>query len=161
MEAFAVTAQSLVGYFLGSEDVHTARRVAFYSSAWSVGTGVLLSGAMLLSTDIVIRAFVPATAVALFMPAWIIASLTQPLSAIAFVTDGIHWGTGDYTYMRNGMVIATGCAVAMLYSINTGADNAFTLVWGADGGLDTDSFHMGRDSCCAGCWQCPDWQSTG
>ncbi|MEM9953000.1 MAG: MATE family efflux transporter [Chloroflexota bacterium] len=129
MEAFAVTAQSLVGYFLGSENIPTARRVSLYSSVWSVGTGVVLAGAMLLSTDLVIQAFVPEGAIAVFMPAWIIASISQPLSAIAFVTDGIHWGTGDYRYMRNGMVISTVIAGGMLLAININADNAFTLVW--------------------------------
>ena len=129
MEAFAVTAQSLVGYFLGSEDVPTARRVSLYSTVWSIGTGVVLAGAMLLSTDLVIAAFVPETAVPVFMGAWIVASVSQPLSAVAFVTDGIHWGTGDYRYMRNGMVISTLIAAAMLYSINITAANAFMMVW--------------------------------
>src|SRR5690606_41975355 len=68
-------------------------------------------------------------AVAVFMPAWIIASLSQPISAVAFVTDGIHWGTGDYPYMRNGMIISTIIAGVMLYLINPNAENAFTLVW--------------------------------
>lgn len=129
MEAFAVTAQSLVGYFIGSKDILTARRVSYYSAVWSIGTGVVLTGAMLLSTDIVIAAFVPESAISIFMSGWIIASLMQPLSAIAFVTDGIHWGTGDYRYMRNGMVISTVIAGIMLYSIDTGAENAFTLLW--------------------------------
>ncbi|MGJ3239306.1 MAG: MATE family efflux transporter [Anaerolineae bacterium] len=131
MEAFAVTAQSLVGYFVGSRDLPTARRVSTLSLWWSVATGVVLAGAMLLSTDLVIRAFVPAGAVAVFMPAWIIASISQPLSAVAFVTDGIHWGTGDYRYMRNGMIIASLLASALLLGIDTSAEGAFTWVWGA------------------------------
>ena len=129
MEAFAVTAQSLVGYFLGSEDIPTARRVSFYSGLWGIGTGVILTGAMLLSTNLVIAAFVPESAIPVFMSGWILASLMQPLSAIAFVTDGIHWGTGDYRYMRNGMIVSTLIAGFMLYSINTEANNAFMLVW--------------------------------
>lgn len=129
MEAFAVTAQSLVGYFLGSDDIRTARRVATFSTIWSIGTGVILAIAMLLSTDAVISVFVPERAIAVFMPAWIIASISQPLSAVAFVTDGIHWGTGDYRYMRNGMIVSTVIAGALLFLINTTAENAFTLVW--------------------------------
>ncbi|MGB7342504.1 MAG: MATE family efflux transporter, partial [Phototrophicaceae bacterium] len=118
MEAFAVTAQSLVGYFLGSNQVRIARKVSLYSTVWSIGTGVVLAILMLLSTDLVIATFVPERAVAVFMPAWIIASVSQPLSAIAFVTDGIHWGTGDYRYMRNGMITATVIAALVLGSIN-------------------------------------------
>ncbi|MEO1646937.1 MAG: MATE family efflux transporter, partial [Chloroflexota bacterium] len=67
--------------------------------------------------------------VAVFMPAWIVASVSQPLSAVAFVTDGIHWGTGDYRYMRNGMLLATLIACVSLFLIDTTANNALVYVW--------------------------------
>ncbi|MEL6404891.1 MAG: MATE family efflux transporter [Chloroflexota bacterium] len=129
MEAFAVTAQSLVGYFVGATAIRYARRVSAYCTVWSIGTGVVLAILMLLSTDLVIAAFVPESAVAVFMPAWIVASVSQPLSAVAFVTDGIHWGTGDYRYMRNGMIIATLIASISLFLIDTTANNALVYVW--------------------------------
>lgn len=129
MEAFAVTAQSLVGYFVGSKVIRLARRVSVYTTAWSVGTGVVLAILMLLSTDLVIAAFVPEAAVAVFLPAWIVASISQPLSAVAFVTDGIHWGTSDYRYMRNGMIVSTVIAAAALLLIDTTAANALVYVW--------------------------------
>lgn len=129
MEAFAVTAQSLVGYFLGSADIRTARRVSTLSLIWSVGTGAVLTAAMLLSTDLVIDIFVPENAVAVFIPAWVAASLMQPLSAIAFTTDGIHWGTGDYRYMRNGMIVATLIAGGLMLLVNTEVANALLWVW--------------------------------
>jgi MATE family multidrug resistance protein len=44
---------------------------------------------------------------ALFFPAWTAAALIQPIGALAFVTDGIHWGTGDFRYLRNVVVLAT------------------------------------------------------
>ena len=39
MEGFAVTAQSMIGYFVGSGDLRTAKRLAGYCLGWSVLTG--------------------------------------------------------------------------------------------------------------------------
>lgn len=129
MDAMAMTAQSLVGYFLGAKDIDRARQVASYSAVWSVGIGVVLTVAMFLSTRLVIKVFIPAGAEAVFLPAWIIAAISPPFNALAFITDGIHWGTGDYRYLRNAMLLATVIGAAALFAIDTAAANAFTWVW--------------------------------
>src|SRR5690606_30576205 len=118
-------AQSLVGYFIGSERIGTARQVAVYSVWWSVGTGVVLTVLMLLSTNFIIGIFLPVQAAATFIPAWIVAALGQPLNALAFVTDGIHWGTSDYRYLRNGMLTATFLGGLALFAIDPTMTNAF------------------------------------
>jgi len=63
-------------------------------------------------------AFVPERARALFATAWWIAVVAQPLNALAFVTDGILWGAGDYRYMRNAMVVASVAAGLLLLSLD-------------------------------------------
>lgn len=107
LEAFATTAQSLVGYFYGSGRLAEARRVAKVAMGWSVGVGVVLAAGMWLGRWGLAAWLVPVTAVGVFMPAWFVAAITQPLNALAFITDGIHWGTGDYRFLRNGMLAAT------------------------------------------------------
>jgi multidrug resistance protein, MATE family len=129
MEGFAMTAQSLVSYFLGAERVRQARYAAALAVWWSVGTGFVLLVLMLLGTNLVIAALLPAEAVAVFGAAWVIAALTQPLSGLAFVTDGIHWGTGDYAYLRNAMLIATLCGGIVLLLIDPNMPDAFAWVW--------------------------------
>ena len=129
MEGFAVTAQSLVGFFMGANTPLTARRVANLSVRWGFGTGFVLSVLMLLSVDWVIALLVPDDAVTVFRSAWVIAALMQPLLALAFVTDGIHWGTGDYAFMRNAMLTSTFIGAVGLLLIDTNSDNAFALLW--------------------------------
>lgn len=131
MEGFAVTAQSLVGYFLGASLVQVARRASAVSTGWSLGAGFALTLIMLVSTPLVIALFLPPEAVAVFIPAWQIAALMQPLAGLAFVTDGIHWGTGDYTYMRNGMLAASGAGALLLLLVDPAAAGAFVWVWWA------------------------------
>jgi MATE family multidrug resistance protein len=133
LDAFAVSTQSLVGYFVGAGQVGQARRAASLSIWWSLGSGVLLAAGMVLLTDATIRLMVPAAAVAVFGPAWIVSAIAQPLNALAFSTDGVHMGTGDYGYLRNGMFAATLVGVAWLLLIPVDAPGAFTQVWWATG----------------------------
>ena len=129
VEAFATTAQSLVGYFYGSGQVQYAKRVALSTIRWSMAAGVALMLAMLTATPVVNRSFVPADAAVLFALPWAMAALSQPLNALAFITDGIHWGTGDYRFLRNAMLVATVCGMLGLHSVITDSDEHFSAVW--------------------------------
>ncbi|MCA9935101.1 MAG: MATE family efflux transporter [Ardenticatenaceae bacterium] len=130
LDALAVTAQSLVGYFMGANDVAQARRVAAVTSGWSVVLGLLLTVAMFLGEDWVRGMLVPETAVALFNLPWLVAAAAQPINALAFITDGIHWGTGDYRYLRNGMLAATLVGVVGLWLVDANGERALLWVWG-------------------------------
>lgn len=117
LDAFAITGQSLVGYFLGADDRFHARKVARAVCVWSFGTGFVLCGFMLLGEQAVAWLLVPPTAYAVFGPGWLVVALTQPVGALSFATDGIHWGTGDFRYLRNAMLVAvcigSGCVLAV------------------------------------------------
>jgi MATE family multidrug resistance protein len=129
LDSYAATAQSLVGYFLGARRVALARRVAGVAAVWSLGTGFALALAMLAGEGAVRALLVPASAAEVFAAAWLVAALSQPLNALSFVTDGIHWGTRDYRYLRNAMLAATGLGAALLALVDTGAPGALTRVW--------------------------------
>lgn len=134
LDAFAATAQSLVGYFVGAEMRAEARRVAFVACAWSLGTGGALAAAMLAFTGLVAAALVPPPAREIFGPAWIACAAMQPINALSFATDGIHWGTSDYRYLRNAMLAATALGAAGIWLLDEGAAGALTLVWIVTGG---------------------------
>ncbi len=127
LEGFATTSQSLVGYFLGARLVEVAKQVVRLSLGWGLGAGVVMGALMLGGQGWIQRLFVPEAAVAAFAPAWIIAAFAQPLNAFAFVTDGVHWGTGDYRYLRNAMFVSTLVSSAALFALDTGSPNL--LVW--------------------------------
>lgn len=129
LEAFATTAQSLIGYFYGAQRLDFAKRVATITTLWSLGTGVVLMVGMLVTTQLVTDILVPDDTVAVFFTAWLVASLSQPLNAIAFITDGIHWGTSDYSFLRNAMICATVIGLVGLQLIPIDHTEAFTYVW--------------------------------
>ncbi|MEM7117972.1 MAG: MATE family efflux transporter [Chloroflexota bacterium] len=129
LEAFATTAQSLIGYFMGSRQIAEAKRVVALGLGWSIASGVGLGLVMWLGQDWVVRVLVPTTAVSVFISPWLVAAAVQPLNAFAFLTDGVHWGTGDYRYLRNAMLAATLFASLGLVLIDPAQPNALLWVW--------------------------------
>jgi MATE family multidrug resistance protein len=129
LDAAAITAQSLIGWFIGSGRIIDARRVAGFVCLWSTLIGAILGATMLGFRDVIAAALVPPSAVALFFPAWVAASLAQPIGALAFVTDGVHWGTGDFGYLRNVVVLATGCGALGIWLLGDGSPTLVTDIW--------------------------------
>jgi MATE family multidrug resistance protein len=129
LDALAITAQSLVGYFIGSHAAAQAKRVALYSCVWGIGLGVVLALGMWLWQDWIARMLVPETAVSVFFAAWLMSAVVQPVNALAFVTDGVHWGTGDFAYLRNGMFAASLLGSVGLLLIDQTAADALLWVW--------------------------------
>ena len=129
LDAYAVTAQSLIGYFLGATRIDLARQAARIACRWALGTGGVLFLALLLGERLLAFLLVPPSAQALFLTGLLICAVTQPLNALSFVTDGIHWGTGDYAYLRNAMIAATGTGGMVLLFIDPTHTQAFAQVW--------------------------------
>jgi MATE family multidrug resistance protein len=114
LDAYGVAAQSLVGFFLAAGRRDVARRVAGVACTWGLGTGVLLGLGMVATTGPVMTLLVPMEARDAFVGAWWVAALFQPLNSLSFVTDGIHWGTSDYRFLRNAVATATGTGAVLL-----------------------------------------------
>jgi len=129
LDGVALTGQSLVAYFLGRGDPKTARHVALVCVQLGLSIGVGLTIVLIAASELVANIFVPATALPAFRQAWILLALSQPIAALSFATDGIHWGTGDYAYLRNTMIIGTLSGVAILLMLNPQAPAAFRWVW--------------------------------
>ncbi len=128
LDAFAITGQSLIGYFMGSSAIPAARQVAGMVCRWSLGTGTLLMIAMLLLEEPIAWLLIPPGIHSTFATGWLVASLIQPINALSFATDGIHWGTGDFRYLRNAMLISSLGGMALLLA--TSAVNAQPpLLW--------------------------------
>ena len=129
LDAFAVTAQSLIGYFVGAAQIAQARQVARIAALWGLGIGVGVTLVLLVAEEVVATVLVPRPARELFTMGWTICALSQPINAVSFVTDGIHWGTGDYAYLRNAMLLATVVSVILLQLIDRTQPYAFSQVW--------------------------------
>jgi MATE family multidrug resistance protein len=129
LDAFGAAAQSLIGFFLGAGQLRQARRVATIACIWGAGSGIALTLVMLAASSGVAAGFLPPEVHALFGAAWVVFALAQPANALAFVTDGIHWGTSDYRFLRNAMIASTAAGLIALYGIDPSGPHALTVIW--------------------------------
>jgi putative MATE family efflux protein len=107
LDALAVPAQVFVSSNLGAGDSEGARRVGRRTLrlGLAAGTGLAVVTAalalwvpVLFTSDLAVR---HAATVAL-----LVAALTQPMAALAFVLDGLILGLSDYVAMRRAMILA-------------------------------------------------------
>ena len=105
------------------------RKVARFVCLWSFLTGLVMGVVLWFGQGIVKTFLVPPSAISLFTPAWAIAALIQPVNALAFATDGIHWGTGDFRYLRNAVITATTCGAVAIYLLDETMAGALTWIW--------------------------------
>lgn len=94
-----------------------------------MGAGIALMIVMLASSSSIAAAFLPVEVHAMFNAAWLAYALAQPANALAFVTDGIHWGTSDYRFLRNAMILSTTTGLIALYGIAPEGPDALTVIW--------------------------------
>lgn len=131
LDAYAGAAQSLVGYFHGRGLRQMSRRVARLSCLWALATGAGLSLFLWVAEPWVARLLVPESAFLVFRNAWVWAVWLQPINALSFVTDGIHWATMDYAFLRNVMLAASVAGGWAVVSVGQQAEPSLFGVWGA------------------------------
>ena len=142
LDAFAASAQSLVGYFVGAGNRAAARRVARVACCWALAAGLVLALVLWFGRGPVAWLVVPLAARDAFVAVWWISLVALPFNALAFVTDGIHWGAGDYRYLRNVMSAATALGLGgLLVGAPSGLDD-FRWVW-----VVTDAWIVVRATC--------------
>lgn len=129
LDAYASTVQSLVGYFVGRDSLFWAKKVVLVGAKWSLWTGFALGALMWFGRDLVMGILIPASAVGVFLPAWAISSLSQPINSIAFLTDGANWGTGDFRFLRNAMIVSVLIAMIGVWLVDLSAPRALMGIW--------------------------------
>ena len=155
LDAYAISGQSLVGYFMGSDWLAQARRVAAVVCIWSLGIGVLLSVTMIVGRGFFEYLLVPVSARVIFAPAWMVASAIQPLNALAFGTDGILWGAGDFRYLRNVVTLATLCGAVALNFLDREMTGGLMWIWLITGGWIAIRAVFGVGRIWPGAWNSP------
>ena len=160
LDSSAITAQSLIGYYFGPGRFDKARIVARMVCIWSLLIGVALTTVMLLYSSLFAGLLVPLSGAAFFYPAWSVSAVFQPVAAIAFVTDGIHWGTGDFRYLRNAVIVATIIGLSLLLTAEAVDKQSLTLIWWITGFWLLVRSVFGTIRIWPGTSRCPLWLST-
>ncbi|MFJ3778122.1 MATE family efflux transporter [Streptomyces sp. NPDC090075] len=131
LDAIAIAGQSIIGRYLGAEDTEGAREAGRRMVQWGIATGVALGLLVVAARPLFLPLFTSDPAVTdTALPALLIVAVSQPISGVVFVLDGVLMGAGDGPYLAGAMVVtlAVFTPVALLVPVLGGG---LTALWGA------------------------------
>lgn len=132
VDGFAYATETTIGHWLGRGNREKAHASGVAALLWGVGAGVVFAIVYFVGVDFIARFFthdeqVIAVVVGL---AWIVA-ISQPVSAAAYVFDGILIGATDTRYLRDAMLLSSGVFVAYIAAGWALFGLSLPLVWTA------------------------------
>ncbi|WP_340377691.1 MATE family efflux transporter [Streptomyces sp. SS7] len=131
LDAIAIAGQAIIGRFLGAGDARGAREACRRMVQWGIAVGLLLGLLVILARPVFLPLFTSDSGVKdAALPALLVVALSQPVSGIVFVLDGVLMGAGDGPYLAWAMVatLAVFTPVALIVPVVGGG---LTALWGA------------------------------
>ncbi|MGW4781037.1 MATE family efflux transporter [Streptomyces filamentosus] len=120
LDAIAIAGQAIIGRYLGADDAEGARRVCRRMIQWGVVSGVVLGLLLVLTSPLFVPLFTGDPAVrSTLLPVLLIVALSQPISGVVFILDGVLMGAGDGPYLAWAMLLtlAVFAPVALLVPV--------------------------------------------
>ncbi|MFJ4538433.1 MATE family efflux transporter [Streptomyces tibetensis] len=106
LDAIAIAGQAIIGRYLGAGDTQGAREACRRMVEWGIAVGVVLGVLVVLARPAFLPLFTSDAAVKdVALTALIIVALSQPISGIVFVLDGVLMGAGDGPYLAWAMLL--------------------------------------------------------
>ncbi|MEU2239796.1 MATE family efflux transporter [Streptomyces sp. NPDC018338] len=131
LDAIAIAGQAIIGRYLGANDAEGARQVCRRMVQWGVLSGVVLGALLIAARPLFVPLFTSDTTVQdTLLPALLVVALSQPISGVVFVLDGVLMGAGDGPYLAWAMLLTlvVFAPVALLVPVLGGG---LTALWWA------------------------------
>ncbi|MEV8552404.1 MATE family efflux transporter [Streptomyces glaucescens] len=129
LDAIAIAGQAIIGRYLGAGDAQRARDVCRRMVQWGVAVGVLLGLLVIVSRPLFLPLFTGDPAVKdAALPALLVVALSQPISGVVFVLDGVLMGAGDGPYLAWAMVVTLAVFTPVALLVPT-VGGGLTLLW--------------------------------
>ncbi|MFB4423213.1 MATE family efflux transporter [Streptomyces sp. QL37] len=131
LDAIAIAGQAIIGRYLGADDAKGAREACRRMVQWGIGSGVVLGVVIVLARPLFVPLFTGDPSVKdTLLPALLVVALSQPISGVVFVLDGVLMGAGDGRYLAWAMILTLAVfAPAALLVPSFGG--GLTALWGA------------------------------
>ncbi|MFJ2828654.1 MATE family efflux transporter [Streptomyces sp. NPDC087263] len=131
LDAIAIAGQAIIGRYLGAGDAQGAREACRRMVQWGIATGVVLGLLVIAARPLFLPLFTGDSVVQnAALPALLLVAVSQPISGIVFVLDGVLMGAGDGPYLAWAMLVTLliFAPVALLVPVLGGG---LTALWGA------------------------------
>ncbi|MFF5783784.1 MATE family efflux transporter [Streptomyces sp. NPDC012693] len=130
LDAIAIAGQAIIGRYLGADDAEGARQVCRRMVQWGVVSGVVLGALIIVARPLFIPLFTSDTAVQdTLLPALLVVALSQPISGVVFVLDGVLMGAGDGPYLAWAMLLTLAVFAPVALMIPTLGGGLTALWW--------------------------------
>ncbi|WP_405762182.1 MATE family efflux transporter [Streptomyces sp. NBC_00045] len=131
LDAIAIAGQAIIGRYLGADDTEGAKAVCRRIVQWGIVSGIVLGALVIAARPLFIPLFTsdPAVEDAL-LPALLVVALSQPVSGIVFVLDGVLMGAGDGRYLAWAMLLTLAVFTPAALLIPT-VGGGLTMLWWA------------------------------
>ncbi|MGW4163929.1 MATE family efflux transporter [Streptomyces sp. NPDC004788] len=131
LDAIAIAGQAIIGRYLGADDADGARQVCRRMVQWGVVCGIALGVLLILTRPLFVPLFTDDSAVRdVLLPALLVVALSQPISGVVFVLDGVLMGAGDGPYLAWAMLL-TLAVFAPIALLVPSLGGGLTALWGA------------------------------
>ncbi|XP_030450655.2 protein DETOXIFICATION 45, chloroplastic [Syzygium oleosum] len=114
-DALAASAQALIAGSLSKSDYRTVREVTDFILKIGLLTGISLAAILLISFGSLANLFTNDADVLLIVKTGVLfVSASQPLNALAYIFDGLHYGVSDFPYAAYSMMLVGTISSAFL-----------------------------------------------
>uniref|UniRef100_A0AAU2JTI6 MATE family efflux transporter n=1 Tax=Streptomyces sp. NBC_00049 TaxID=2903617 RepID=A0AAU2JTI6_9ACTN len=130
LDAIAIAGQAIIGRYLGAGDTEGAKVVCRRMVQWGIVSGIVLGLLVILARPLFIPLFTsdPAVKDAL-LPTLLVVALSQPVSGIVFVLDGVLMGAGDGRYLAWAMLLTLAVFAPVALLVPTLGGGLTALWW--------------------------------
>ncbi|MET9606422.1 MATE family efflux transporter [Streptomyces sp. NPDC006512] len=131
LDAIAIAGQAIIGRYLGAGDTEGAKAVCRRMVQWGIVSGIVLGLLVVVARPVFIPLFTRDPVVEdVLLPALLVVAVSQPVSGIVFVLDGVLMGAGDGPYLARAMLVtlAVFAPAALLVPVLGGG---LTTLWWA------------------------------
>ncbi|MFE0641557.1 MATE family efflux transporter [Streptomyces sp. NPDC058877] len=131
LDAIAIAGQAIIGRYLGAADAEGARQACRRMVQWGVVSGVVLGALLVVTRPLFVPLFTSDTTVQdTLLPALLVVALSQPISGVVFVLDGVLMGGGDGPYLARAMLFTLAVFAPVALLVPT-FDGGLTALWWA------------------------------
>ncbi len=130
LDAIAIAGQAIIGRYLGAGDTEGAKGACRRMVQWGIASGIALGILVVAASPLLLPLFTSDSSVHdAALPALIVVALSQPISGIVFILDGVLMGAGDGPYLAWAMLatLAVFTPVALLVPVFGGGLMALWL----------------------------------
>jgi putative MATE family efflux protein len=131
LDAIAIAGQAIIGRHLGANDAQGAREACRRMVQWGIASGVVLGLLVIAARSIFLPLFTSDSAVQnTALPALVLVAVSQPISGVVFVLDGVLMGAGDGPYLAWAMLLTLALFAPVALLVPT-LGGGLTALWGA------------------------------